>query len=111
LISPRAWAILPRLVTRTLAAAALSALLVAAAGCATPCEELGHRICACQTAGSARDACDRAVRSAVQSAHTTEEQQDKCDQLLGTCRNPDNDSTACDWMKTAEGKQACGLAY
>jgi len=111
LICSRAWAILPRLVTRTLAPAALLALALAAAGCATPCEELGRRVCACQSTGTARDACYRAVRSAVQSAKTTEAQQDQCDALLSTCRNPDHDPTACDWMTTAEGKQACGLAY
>ena len=110
MISTWAWAILPRLVTRTLSPAIL-ALALAAAGCATPCEELGRRVCACQATGAARDACNRAVRSAVQSAQTTEEQQDLCDALLATCRNPDHDPTACDWMKTAEGKQGCGLAY
>jgi hypothetical protein len=47
----------------------------------------------------------------VQSAKTTEAQQDQCDALLSTCRNPDHDPPACDWMTTAEGKQACGLAY
>ncbi len=97
--------------TRTLASAALAALLLAAGGCATPCEELGHRICACQTSGTARDACNRAVRSAVMSAHTTEEQQDFCDAKLKTCRNPDSDPTACDWMNTPEGKTGCGLSY
>jgi hypothetical protein len=109
LISRRAWAILPRLVTRTLVPA-LAALALAAAGCATPCEELGSRICACQTAGTARDSCNRAVRSAVEGADATEAQQDFCDEKLKTCRNPSGDPTACDWMKTEEGKIACGLA-
>jgi hypothetical protein len=98
-------------VTRTLSLAALLSAALAAAGCATPCEELAARICACQTAGAARDSCNRAVRSAVQSAHTTEAQQDFCDAKLATCRNPDHDPTACDWMNTPQGKQDCGLAY
>lgn len=111
MISRRPWAILPALVTR-LAAAALLWLGLLAQGCATPCEELGQRICACQTtAGAARDACDRAVRSQVMDAGASEAEQEACYQKLKTCPDPGRDATACDQLKTAAGKQACGLAY
>lgn len=98
--------------SRTLAAAALLSLALLAQGCATPCEELGQRICACQTAaGAARDACDRAVRAQVMDSQAGEAEQEACYQLLKTCPDPGADATACDQMKTAAGKAACGLAY
>ncbi len=112
MISRRPSAILPRLVRRT-PALLLASLAVALAGpgCTTPCEDLGRRICACQPAGSSRDACDRAVKQLVKDARTDEQQQDFCDQKLKTCPDPANDDTACDVMSTAAGKEACGLAY
>jgi len=112
LISTRPWAILPALVPRTLAAAALVTLGFLAQGCATPCEDLGNRICTCQTTvGSARDACNRAVRSTVMDANADEAQQESCYQLLKTCPDPSSDATACEQLKTEAGKRACGLAY
>ncbi len=98
--------------SRTLAAAALLSLGLLAQGCATPCEELGQRICACQTtAGTERDACNRAVRAQVMDSQAGEAEQEACYQKLKTCPDPGTDGTACDLMKTAAGKAACGLAY
>lgn len=112
MISRRPWAILPALVSRTLAATALLSLGLLAQGCATPCEELGQRICACQTtAGTARDACNRAIRAQVLDSQAGEAEQEACYQKLKTCPDPGADATACDQMKTAAGKAACGLAY
>jgi hypothetical protein len=89
----------------------VAALALAGSGCATPCEDLGRRLCACQAAGAARDACDRAVRdAAMDPARTSAAQQDFCDATLETCPNPDRDSTACEYMQTCQGKVACGLA-
>jgi len=96
---------------RPLLAAALSALALGAAGCATPCEDLGTRICACQPAGALRTACDNAVKQLVKQAKTDEARQDFCDSKLATCPDPANDSTACDVMNTPAGKERCGLAY
>jgi hypothetical protein len=109
--SARASAILPRLVDHSLALGLLGALALTAQACTTPCEDLGRRICACQTSGAARDACDRAVKVLVRQAKTDEQQQDFCDQKLKSCPDPANDSTACDRMNTPAGKEACGLAY
>ena len=44
-------------------------------------------------------------------AQAGEAEQEACYQLLKTCPDPGSDATACDFMKTAAGKQACGLAY
>ncbi len=111
MISRRASAILARLVNRLLPIAALAALALGAGACATPCDELGTRICACQPAGAARDACDRAVKQLVREAKSDEAQQDFCDSKLGSCPDPATDSNACDTMNTPAGKVACGLAY
>jgi len=93
-------------------AVALVALALAASGCATPCEDLGRRICACRTGvGASRDACDRAVReAAMDPVRTPAAQQDLCEATLKTCPDPGDDSAACDRMQTCEGKVACGLA-
>jgi hypothetical protein len=115
LISRRSWAILPALVTRSTATAnALLALILAAAGCATPCEELGKRICACLPAGTSRDACDRAARSAVAGVDKANAaQQEACDAMLSgprACPDPNSDPGACEFMATCVGKVRCGLA-
>jgi len=111
LISRRPSAILAGLVHRPLVLAALSALALAAAGCSTPCEELGKRVCACQPAGSLRDACDRNVTQQVKNARTSEQQQDFCDGKLSSCPDPTSDSSACDLLSTPAGKDRCGLSY
>lgn len=113
MISRRASAILRRLVPRpsALALPALAALALLAAGCATPCEDLGKRICACQLTTQGRDACERAVKSEVAKFKTDAALQDQCDAWLSTCPNPDTNPDACAQMTTEAGKVACGLAY
>ena len=94
---------------RTTALAAL-ALLSALSGCATPCEDLGRRICSCQPAGAERDACDRAARAAVTGIDRADAAtQDLCDRRLDTCKAPSS-VEFCDWLKTCDGKVSCGLA-
>lgn len=96
------------------AAGALLALALAGAGCATPCEELGKRICACLPAGTGRDACDRAARQAVAGIDKANAaQQEACDAKLRgdrACPDPDKDAGACEFMSTCPGKVRCGLA-
>jgi hypothetical protein len=109
LISRAPWAILAALVPRTLAIAALS-LALALGGCATPCEDLGSRICSCQPAGSERDACERAARAAVTGIDRADAAtQELCDQRLDTCTAPGG-LEFCDWLLTCPGKVGCGLA-
>lgn len=96
---------------QTLPALLLATASALAAGCTTPCEELGQRICACQPAGALRDACDKNVTSLVRQAKTNEAQQDFCDSKLKSCPDPTSDSTACDVMNTPAGKDRCGLSY
>lgn len=94
--------------------AAIAALALASAlglsGCATPCEQLGARICSCLPAGAERDACDRAARAAVTGIDRADAAtQDLCDQRLDTCKAPDG-VEFCQWLLTCPGKVSCGLA-
>jgi hypothetical protein len=92
-------------------AATLPLLLVVA--CGSPCEDLGTRICQCQTAGALRDTCQRSVKDQIGNGNPRpgQSEQDRCEQLLKTCPDPSKDSTACDKLETEQGKIACGLAY
>jgi hypothetical protein len=85
--------------------ALLAALL--AAGCATPCEELGHRICECTPSGSQRNTCEDSIDRQLADADPDEA---FCEEKLDTCHAPSG-SNFCDWILSAEGKVACGLAY
>jgi hypothetical protein len=84
-----------------LAAAAL------AAGCATPCEELGNRICGCVASGTTRTTCEAQVSQQLKGTNPDESY---CSGKLETCNAPSGQSF-CDWIKSAEGKVACGYAY
>ncbi|HSN93409.1 MAG TPA: hypothetical protein VLS93_19415 [Anaeromyxobacteraceae bacterium] len=99
---------------------ALLAALVAA-GCASPCEELGHRLCQCTPSGSQRRACEDAVDRQLANASPAEtdptaawqretEQTRFCSAKLDTCNEPEGQSF-CDWILSADAKVACGLAY
>jgi hypothetical protein len=87
--------------------------LALAAGCGSPCEDLGDRICLCQPPGGLRDVCRNAVKDQIGKGNPkpTGTQQDFCEQTLRTCPNPSNDDRACDTQATSAGKIACGLAY
>jgi hypothetical protein len=101
-------------VLRSRPLAALALALAAAAGpssCATPCEDLGRRVCSCQPEGNARDACDRAARSAVTGEDRADAAtQQLCDRKLQTCEQVPAGVGFCEWLRTCEGKVACGLA-
>jgi len=85
--------------------ALLAALL--AAGCATPCEELGHRICQCVASGSPRNACEDSIDRQLADANPDDA---FCEEKLRTC-NPPSGQSFCDWVLSTEAKVACGLAY
>lgn len=90
---------------RTPLLALLAAL--AAAACATPCEELGHRLCQCVPSGSERNACEDSIDRQLDDANPDD---DFCEGKLDTCEEPSGESF-CSWIQTAQGKIACGLAY
>ena len=91
-----------------LLAAALAAL--AAAGCSSPCQDLGDRMCSCVPAGTARDNCKQQIKNQLDAVNPGKATEDVCDCLLGTCNAPDG-VYFCEWIVTDPGMQACGLAY
>ena len=106
-------AILRRLMFRPsslLPAVAALALLLGAAGCSTPCRELGDRICGCVAEGQTRNACKNDVETRVSENAPTADQQSYCSDLLGTCPDPLEDGEACFYMQTCPGRVACGMA-
>ena len=92
--------------------ATLAAVLLAlgAAGCSTPCQDLGNRICNCILDPLTRTNCENDVTARVKAASPTGSEQDYCDSLLGTCPDPKGNVTSCAWLDTCEGKVACGMA-
>jgi hypothetical protein len=94
----------PILAALTLAAFALS-------GCGSACQDLGNRICNCQPAGTLRDSCQSSVKAQLNSNSPSGDDQAFCQQKLTTCPDAANDPGACDALKTAAGKQACGIGY
>jgi hypothetical protein len=95
---------------RLLALAALAAL----AACTSPCQDLGDRICECDPAGVGKDACLRQVSNAVDAQSLTSAQENACTDFLGACHTESGAETGaafCEWLSSAEGKTACGLAY
>jgi hypothetical protein len=88
--------------------AALAALALAASGCSkSPCQELGERICRCQP-GMTEDTCKTQVQGQLDGIDTTSSFEDFCQQRLDACNAPQG-ADFCEWLATADGKDACGL--
>jgi hypothetical protein len=89
-------------------ALALVAAAVLAAGCSTsPCQELGEKLCSCT--GQSKDTCKTQVEEQLKKLDPSKDQLHECDQLLGTCHEPSG-ANFCEWLKTTDAKQACGVA-
>jgi hypothetical protein len=87
------------------------ALALGAAGCSTPCQDLGDRICNCIPAGQARNNCKTNVKARVKASGASTSEQDYCDKLLGSCPDPGGDIDTCAYMlNTCPGRIGCGLA-
>jgi hypothetical protein len=87
------------------------ALSLGAAGCSTPCQDLGERICQCEPEGQVRNNCKTNVKARVRAAAPSSSEEDYCNSILGTCPDPNGNVETCAWMlNTCPGKVACGLA-
>jgi hypothetical protein len=93
-------------------AALLAPAALGAAACGSPCEDLATRICNCQPAGALRDSCIQGMKNELSNDATkpTEATQQFCASRLASCPDPNDDKGQCDRLKTAKGKQDCGLA-
>ncbi len=89
--------------------APLAAASLLALGCGTPpCQELGERICMCTNIG--KDACRTQVQDQLKNVHPADA---VCEDYLATCRSEkaaEAGAEFCEWLLTAAGKQACGIA-
>jgi len=92
-----------------LAAFAL-ALAAGSAGCSSPCQELGDRICGCTPEGQRRTNCKNDVKNRVKAANPSADAESQCTAALDTCPDPANNANACDLYNTCQGKVDCGLA-
>jgi hypothetical protein len=87
------------------------ALALGAAGCSSPCQDLGDRICQCESEGQVRNNCKTNVKARVQASAPSGSEADYCSSLLDTCPDPNGNVQACAYMlNTCPGKVACGLA-
>jgi hypothetical protein len=98
--------------TRLLLALALGlTLALGAAGCASPCQDLGYRVCSCEAQGQIATNCQTNVKARVRASAPTGAEQDYCKAILANCPDPNHDLNACAWMlNTCPGRVACGLA-
>jgi hypothetical protein len=87
------------------------ALAIGAAGCSSPCQDLGDRVCQCEPEGQVRNNCKTNVKARVRAAAPTSGEASYCSAVLGSCPDPGGDVNKCAYMlNTCAGKVACGLA-
>jgi hypothetical protein len=95
----------------TALAAALAAAL-ALAGCSTPCQDLGNKLCTCRGASTDRATCERAVKDELSRLNPTKDQEKVCEEKLKSCEDQaPSGIDFCTWLDGEEGKLACGIAY
>jgi hypothetical protein len=87
-------------------AALLIAPALALAGCSSPCQELGDRLCRCRSADTSRSSCERQVKDQIDDLDPSES---VCEEKLDTCEAPDG-VDFCDWILTECGKASCGFS-
>ncbi len=82
---------------------------LAVAGCSTPCQELGNRMCQCVGGGTTRSTCEATVKDEVSRLNPSKSVEDVCRAKLDTCNQPPG-ADFCEWILTTCGKAACGLS-
>jgi hypothetical protein len=92
---------------------ALLPLLAFLGACGSPCQELAERICQCELAGAIRDNCKASVRNQIGSGVQKPDDDDQkfCQAKLDTCPDPGKVPEQCNVLRTAAGKEACGIAF
>ena len=93
-----------------LAPPALAALALGLASCGSPCQDLADRICDCEPAGPLRDNCKSSVSTQIGSVQPSAEEQSVCEERLASCPDFEANPDQCQELKTAQGKEKCGLA-
>lgn len=84
-------------------------LIVAVAGCTTPCMEIQQIMCSCEgQTQDARNFCEDAAKAQADLSPPTNADERVCESLLPGCQAVVDEG--CDKLQTQEGKRACGLA-
>jgi hypothetical protein len=98
---------------RRLGLTLLVLLALPLAGCGTPCQDLGNRLCACSGGGTNTDTCKQQIQNLLKDAGANSGTEAFCTEKLATCVVPAEPAGVdfCEWLKTETGKVACGLAY
>jgi hypothetical protein len=104
-------AILPALMRR-LGLTLLALLALPLAGCGSPCQDLGARLCACSGTTTNADTCKQQIANLLKDAGADSADEAFCTEKLATCQVPAEPAGVefCEWLKTETGKVACGLA-
>jgi hypothetical protein len=97
---------------RRLGLTLLALLALPLAGCGSPCQDLGNRLCACSGGGTNSDTCKQQIANLLKDAGVGADDEAFCDAKLATCVLPAEPVGVefCEWLKTETGKVACGLA-
>ena len=85
------------------------ALAAGLAGCSTPCQDLGHKLCSCRGSGTSRTTCENTVDDELSRLKPDQAAQDVCEAALKSCDAPSG-VAFCTWLDGTDGKLACGLA-
>ncbi len=93
---------------RTLAVAAIACAALAA-GCSSPCQELGDRLCDCRASGVTKASCTDSVKAEIQRLRPGSSDNDLCSKFLDTCHSSAG-IEFCDWIEGRCGKAACGMS-
>jgi hypothetical protein len=92
---------------RLIPALAVCAALLATGCGKSNCQLMEERLCSCT--GATSDACTTQSENLINGINPGRAEQDQCGTLLSSC-NPPSGVVLCEWILTANGKIACGLA-
>ena len=77
--------------------------LVLCVGCGSACKDLAHKVCNCQPTRAKKDHCNLSIDSVAQNFDLSDEEEDRCQNIL--------DSGRCTCEALAAGDySACGLS-
>jgi hypothetical protein len=86
-------------------ALAIVVAFLAATGCGDPCVDLSKKICRCEKSELLQQACLQRVEDSSSTLEATDEQNDRCSELMDGCtctKLEDGDLAACGLTEPAE---------
>jgi hypothetical protein len=97
---------------RRLGLTMLALLALPLAGCGSPCQDLGDRLCACSGGGTSSDTCKQQIANLLKDVGVGADDEAFCTAKLATCQVPPEPANVefCEWLQTETGRVSCGLA-